>query len=73
MLLRKLAIFSQVFSLHTLTSLLYILHKQKAPINMLSHSKAPKTKQIAGYKHKTRPMDFFDDTKRAFILAPAIV
>ena len=46
------AIQSQVFSIHALTSQLYIkMNKQKVPINMLSRSK---TEQVAGYEHKRK-------------------
>ena len=42
-------------TMQALTSLLYITtHKQKAHIYNLSRSKAPKTQQIAGYKHKRK-------------------
>ena len=30
------------------------MNKRKAPINMLSRSKAPKTQQVAGYRHKRK-------------------
>ena len=46
------AIQSQVFSIHALTSQLYIkMQKQNAPINMWSRSK---TEKVAGYDHKRK-------------------
>ena len=41
------------------------MHKRRAPINMLSRSKAPKTQQVAGYKLREKPVNIFDGTKRA--------
>ena len=46
------------------------MHKRKAPTNMLSSSKAPKT-QVAVYKNKRKTSGVFYGTKLAFTLAPA--
>ena len=55
--------------MHALLSQLYMLQciKQKAPINMLSRSKAPKTHQIAITDMQKRPVYFFDDTYQSGI------
>ena len=58
---------SRAFSVHTTISQLYILqHKQKAPIHMLSRSKA----NLDIREKKT--VDFFSSTARASTLGPAI-
>ena len=50
------------------------MNKRKAPINMLSRSKAPKAQQIADYKHKRKiSRGFFYGTARAFTFALAII
>ena len=49
------------------------MHKQKAPINMLSRSKAPKIQQVAVTDMHEKPMDFFYGTARALTLASAII
>ena len=38
-----------------------------------SHSKAPKTQQVAGYKHKRKNSGLFDGTKRVLTLASTII
>ena len=55
-------------------SIIYVtMHKQKAPINMLSRSKAPKIQQVAVTDMLGKPVDFLDGTVRALTLAPAII
>ena len=56
-----MSIQSKIFSMHALTSLLYIYvttHKRKAPIYKLSRSKAPKTQQVANHKPNRKTVDF---------------
>ena len=59
-----LAIQLQVLSVHASQqvnkSIIYVMmQKQKAPINMLSRSKAPKAQQIAVTDMREKPVDFF--------------
>ena len=49
------------------------MHKQRAPINMLSRSKAPKTQQIDITDMREKPVDFFNSTARALTLALTII
>ena len=47
-------------------------HKQKAPIDVLSHNKAPKTQQVEHYQHlKKQPVTFLPATSPYATLAPA--
>ena len=45
------------------------MHKQKAPIYMLSRSKASKTQQMRVTNIREKPVDFFGGTKRVVTLA----
>ena len=41
-------------------SIIYVMmHKLTAPINMLSHSKTPKTQRVEGFTHTRKASDFF--------------
>ena len=49
----------QVFSMQAINYIYITMHKQKASINMFSRSKASKTQQVAGYKHKKKTSRLF--------------
>ena len=54
-------------------SIIYVtVRKQKAPINMLSHSKAPKTQQNCCYIHKSKTSGL-NDTTRVSTLASSMI
>ena len=48
------------------------MHKQKAPIIILSCNKAPKTQQIADTNMQGKPVDFVNNTAQVLTLASAI-